>query len=193
MKGLKGWTYTASHGRWRITRAAEAEAMTEVEAPESILDPVQARHEAQYRMRKLREHLAAIDRLTADYKDQIGEIEQWFVQESGKHQREVDRLKLELRPYIVAITDADPLKRKSVELVAGRAGFREGRERVVIVEPELAMAWLRGNDQRPLRLKEDIDIPELKRLFPQPDIIPGIKVERGERSFFVEPTGKATE
>ena len=163
-----------------------AQSPSSLAPDEQALDPIQARHEAQYRMRKLREHLAALDRLKVDFDDQIGEIDQWFAQESKKHLREVERLKLEMRPYIVAITDADPLKRKSVELVAGRAGFREGRERVVIVEPELAMAWLRGNDQRPLRLKEDIDIPELKRLFPQPDVIPGIKVERGERNFFVE-------
>jgi phage host-nuclease inhibitor protein Gam len=166
-----------------------------VEAPESILDPIQARHEAQYRMRKLREHLAAIDRLTADYKDQIGEIEQWFLQESGKHVREVERLKLEMRPYIDVITAADPLKRKSVELVAGRAGFREGRERVVVEDEDAAMQWLMKNRDGMdcVRQTLRVDIPTVKHHFPQPDVIPGIRVERGERTFFCETTGKVTE
>lgn len=166
---------------------------TMVDAP--ALDPTQARHEAQYRMRKLREHLAALDRLKADMDAQMDEIEVWFNQEAGKHQREVERLKLEMRPYIVAITEADPLKRKSVELVAGRAGFREGRERVVVEDEATALSWLDSAEDGTascIREERHVHIPNVKLYYPDPTRIPGIKVERGERSFFVERTGKPT-
>lgn len=165
--------------------------MTTEAPPDLALDPVEAYHECNRRMRKIRDLLERRRVVEASARDQLGEITAWRDQELGGLDAEIERLRMEMRPVVAMLVHDEPRGKKSVNLVAGVAGFRAGRERVVVEDEEAALSFLAGQGGPSCtRITRSVDIPAVKRLYPQPDVIPGIRVEKGDDVFYTEPITK---
>lgn len=158
---------------------------TTVEVP--TLDPVQAHQEASRRMRKVRDVLEGRRVVEESAKAQLAEITIWRDQELERFDREVTRLREEMRPYVAALVASEPMGRKSVEMVAGRAGFRAGRERVIVDDSEAALAYIAEHSPDCIRVTRVLDIPTLKRTPYLLAETPGIRIEKGEEQFYVDP------
>ncbi|MGH7722078.1 MAG: host-nuclease inhibitor Gam family protein [Candidatus Dormibacteria bacterium] len=190
---------TTSHGEPRLSSpAVEAAAAAQEHAGgfaegEPAVDLGDAQSYCEHAMRKLRKLAAAQERTDADRKAQIGEIEAWHKQETGRLLGEVHRLRMEMAPRVRALIEADPLGRKSVELVAGRAGFRRSPGKLIVDDEAAAIDWLdaslfRGQYVRTVR---SVDVRRLKdaaaeRLLSLDDV-PGVHLEEGSDAFFTEP------
>jgi phage host-nuclease inhibitor protein Gam len=167
------------------------------------IDLMEAQREARIKVAKIREHLSAIDRLTADYREQIGEIDEWYSQAKAQYDHEVERLKVELRPYVAALTAGDPLDKRSVNLPAGVAGFRQAPDSVEREDDKATLAWLRDNAPELVAVKttRTFYIDDVKGRFavkgerfvtPDGEVIPGLRVVPGEDKFYVSTVSRPT-
>jgi phage host-nuclease inhibitor protein Gam len=159
------------------------------EAPDGTIDLVAARKYCDYAMRKIRDITAARAVIDRSYHEQIGEIEAWHSQETHRLDGEVERLRAAMRPLVGALVEADPLGKHSVELVAGRAGFRAGREKVIVDDSEAAMAFLDENAPDCIRVKREPDLRAIAARMAEGERFPGIRLEKGESAYYVEPIG----
>lgn len=156
-------------------------------------DLLQARKYCDWAMRKIREIAESRAVIETSYHDQIGEIEAWHLQETARLDGETERLRVAMRPLVAAMVDADPLGKRSVELVAGRAGFRAGRERLIVDDADELMAWLTDElaDPALLRVKREPDMAAIKARMATGERFPGLHLEEGEAKFYVEAIGKS--
>lgn len=174
---------------WRFpSKMTDAEAIALEDIPMSAdeLDPVVAMKEANYRMKRVRDLLAAKAVVDASYRDQIGEITVWHTQEAERFDKEIERQRGEMLPYVRRLVASEPTGKKSVNLVAGVAGFRAGRERVVVEDEAAAIGWLAENAPNYLRTKQSVDVARLKQLPFNLDAVSGIRVERGDETFYTD-------
>ena len=157
------------------------------------MDPTEAHHQASRYMKRIRSLLTGKAVVDGSYKEQIGEIDAWHRQETERFDSELTRLRMEMQPLVRLLVASEPTGKKSVNLVAGVAGFRAGRERVVVEDEGAALEHL-GQSYPGVecirRPKPQVDLPSVKRLFPQPEVIPGISVEKGEETFYTDPIGE---
>lgn len=145
-------------------------------------------------MRKLRSLEQAKARIDADHKAQLAEIEQWHKQEDGRLLGEMHRLRMLMEPLVRALVAADPMGRRSVELVCGRAGFRKSSGRLVVDDEAAAIDWLDVHlDGDYVRTKRTVDVARMKECITAGvlslDEVPGVRLEPGGYSFWTEPIG----
>lgn len=154
---------------------------------EPTVDLADALSYCEHAMRKLRALQAAADRIDEDHRAQLAEIKQWHKQESGRLLGEMHRMRLEMQPRVRALVAADPMGRKSVELVAGRAGFRRSPAKLVVEDEDAAIDWLDVHrDGEFVRTKRSVDIAALKAAN---ESVPGVRLEPGDDSFWTELVG----
>jgi phage host-nuclease inhibitor protein Gam len=164
------------------------------EAPSLELDPVVAMQEAGWRMKRIRALLERRRIVEESATEQLGEITVWRDQQVGSLNSDVERLKLSMEPYVAALVASEPQHKRSVNLVAGVAGYRAGREKVIVEDEEAAQRFLIGQGtSQCIRTTRVVDIPALKKRWPQPDVIPGIRVEKGDDKFYADPIGRPSD
>ena len=79
---------------------------------------------ANWTVRKILEHQAAIDEVKAQADKMKTEIEEWLQSETEEHQKSVDSLSALLSPFVVS--QIEGTKKRSIKLPSGTAGFRKG-------------------------------------------------------------------
>ena len=79
---------------------------------------------ANWTIRKILEHQAAIDEVKAQADKMKTEIEEWLQSETEEHQKSVDSLSALLSPFVVS--QIEGTKKRSIKLPSGTAGFRKG-------------------------------------------------------------------
>jgi phage host-nuclease inhibitor protein Gam len=161
------------------------------EAPEGAVDLLAARRHCDHAIRKIRDIAEAKRVIESSYHDQIGEVEAWHLQETTRLDGETERLRVAMRPLIGALVEADPLGKLSVELVAGRAGFRAGRDRIVVDDSAACLAWLEAEAPDLVRVKREPDLAAIKGRIAAGERFPGVRVEKGEPSYFVDVIGRS--
>jgi phage host-nuclease inhibitor protein Gam len=160
-------------------------------------------------LRRIAEHRAAIQRVEQDAEAQLAEIIDWRSSEVRQHQREIAVLEARLQPCVDAELRRNPLKRESVRLPSGTAGYRTPPLCTVVEDAEAFIAWAQRHRPEWLRIRPpEPDLPTIKAAaigkdtVPGPlriagaesgeiEVVPGIRVERGDRTFYAKPGAKA--
>jgi phage host-nuclease inhibitor protein Gam len=156
-------------------------------------------------LRRIAEHRAAISRVERDAEAQLAEIIDWRASEVRQHEHEIAALEGRLQPCVDAELARNPLDRKSVRFPSGLAGYSAPPLRTVVEDVEAFIAWAQRKRPGWLRTKPpEPDLPTIKRdavgkdCQPGPlrvagdeageiEIVPGIRLERGDRSFYAKP------
>jgi phage host-nuclease inhibitor protein Gam len=156
-------------------------------------------------LRRIAEHQAAIERVEQDAEAQLAEIIDWRSSEVRQHQHEIDVLEARLQPCVDAELARNPLERKSVRFPSGTAGYRNPAARLVVEDVGAFCAWALTHKPNWLRTKSpEPDIAAIKGEALAPDgqagplrilgnepgeieVVPGIRVERGDRTFYAKP------
>ena len=158
--------------------------------PELAVDLQEARRYGERATRKLRDLAASRAVIESSYVEQAGEIKLWHDREVERLDTEAERIKLSLLPYVTALVEADPMGKRSVEFVAGRAGFRAGQPRLVVDDTDECMSWLAENDPDLIRVKRELDLAAIKARMADGERFPGVRLEAGETSYYVKTLAK---
>jgi phage host-nuclease inhibitor protein Gam len=160
-------------------------------------------------LRRIAEHQAAIERVEQDAAEQLAEITQWRDGEVRQHQHEIAVLRARLQPCVDAEMRRNPLDRKSVRFASGIAGYSTPPLQLLVDDPKAFVAWAQRKRPQWLRVKSpEPDLPAIKAdavskdCLPGPlriagdelgeiEVVPGIRVERGDRTFYAKPGAKA--
>lgn len=156
-------------------------------------------------LRRIAEHRAAIERVERDAEAQIAEITDWRSSEVRQHEHEIAVLEARLQPCVDAELARNPLDRKSVRFASGTAGYRTPPPRVVIDDPVALIAWAQAHRPTWVRTKPPEPAVNIIAAVVDPkttpagplrvrgtepgeiEVVPGVRVERGERAFYVKP------
>jgi phage host-nuclease inhibitor protein Gam len=178
----------------------QASGVSAPDAPPSIAEGTRL-------LRRIAEHRAAIQRVEQDAEAQLAEIIDWRASEVRQHQHEVAVLEARLQPCVDAEMARNPLKRESVKFPSGTAGYRAPRPRAVVGDPVALITW--ALHHRPHWLRTKPPEPDLETIKAEAivgddgsvriagdvageiEVVPGIRVERGDRTFYAKPGAKA--
>jgi phage host-nuclease inhibitor protein Gam len=160
-------------------------------------------------LRRIAEHQAAIERVEQDAEAQLAEIIDWRASEVRQHQHEIAVLEARLQPCVDAELRRNPLDRESVRFPSGTAGYRTPPLRTVVENADAFIAWAQAKRPGWVRVRPpEPDLPAIKKdaigkgYQPGPllvagdeageiEVVPGIRVERGDRTFYAKPGAKA--
>jgi len=118
-----------------------------------------------------------IDRLEEQHRRRVKQLEnekQFFKERFGK----------ELKAFVRANLDG---RKKSIDFVHGRAGFRKSRETIEIVDKEANLDWAKENCPDALREKEwTIKTPQIKLMKETGEMPDGTALKPAKDRFFVK-------
>jgi phage host-nuclease inhibitor protein Gam len=122
--------------------------MTDLHSPDagagaSAPAPPSPRVEAARLLRRYAEHERAKARVEADAVAQIAEITEWRDAEVRRHESEMAGLLARMEWCIAAELQQNPLRRRSVPLPGGVAGYRTPAPTLVVEDAEAFAAWVR--------------------------------------------------
>jgi Bacteriophage Mu Gam like protein len=115
--------------------------MTDVPLPMDLPPPPSPRLEADRLVRLIASHESALERVRTDAAAQRAEIDAWLASEERLHESTIAQIKARLVPLIDAELAQNPLRRRSVPLPSGTAGYRTPPAKLVVDDPDALVSW----------------------------------------------------
>lgn len=178
-----------------------SESMTVESPPALVMDPTEAHLEASRRIKRYREAAEKRRVVEQSAAAQLAEITEWRDDALAAIDVDLERLRVELRPYVQLLTDGTPTR--SVSTPYGTAGFRDaGASRTVVEDETAALAWCAAAHPDLIRTTQRLALDALKRRYrvrgdryvtDEGEVIPGLRVEHGETTFTVHPFAEGRE
>ena len=135
---------------------------------------IQAEERIQKRMAKAEEYKAKID--------------EWLSQANKEDEESLEFLTSLLRPFV-----EDEVKRqrnKTVRLLGVNASLRKLPEKVELTNPEMALNFCELHHPEALIVKKELSKSELKKLFQNGDLIPGVLLSGCATNLYLKPSGE---
>mgnify|MGYP001769698960 CR=1 FL=1 len=113
-------------------------------------------------------------------------IDDWLSEANKADEKSIAALSSLLYPYLSSVLSGES-KKRSIELLGTRLGFRKIPEKVEIVDEEKALSYCEKNHPDTVIVKKELSRQELKKLVLKGILIPGVVLDGGISRLYVNP------
>ena len=115
-------------------------------------------------------------------------IEEWLAQANKEDAESVEFLSSLLRPFVENEVKAQ--RSKTIRLLGVNASLRKLPEKIELTNPEMAMNFCELHHPEALIVKKELSKAELKKLFQNGELIPGVLLSGGATNLYLKPSGE---
>lgn len=144
---------------------------------------VQDMNSAQWAFEQYARAHYTLEQLAEMVKARKKRLDEWLADQAEYYTQTMDRMEDLLKPYISQAVAADK-KKKSVDFLGGKAGYRSTPQSVLITNEEKVLAWC--EEHAPEAIKKTVRKKELTP-YVKGGIVPGAELVDGTPRFYVSP------
>lgn len=122
--------------------------------------------------------------IQAKYEEFKAKIDEWYQHEIYEVERTEEHMISLLQPW--ATREAAKQKGKHIDLPGARIGFRSLPAKTVVENDSDVIKWAKETAPQVVRVKEEVDKKELKKLLEQGVEVPGAHIVGGGQRMYVE-------
>jgi len=161
----------------------------ESHAPSKEPFTVDTLDKANWTARKILQAEERIQRRMAMAEEYKARIDDWLAQANKEDAESVDFLTNLMRPFV-----EDEVKRqrsKTVRLLGVNASLRKLPEKIELTNPEMALNFCELHHPEALIVRKELAKSELKKLFQNGELIPGVFLIGGATNLYLKPSGES--
>lgn len=144
---------------------------------------------AEWVIAKIVESQKRIDDKISRAKEFKQRIEAWLDNIIATDERNIERLKEKLKPYVSTLIASQ--EKKSVNTIVGTVGYRKSPDKLVFENEDMLLKRLEKNHPEAVKIKKSISKTEIKKLLKNKKIsiecAELITMTQGENRFYVSP------
>jgi phage host-nuclease inhibitor protein Gam len=141
---------------------------------------------AEWAMRKIARARKEIERFDEAAQKIIDKIKARVELLAKPHERTIETMTILLEPWIGIEIAKQGAKKRSYNLIGGKAGYRSNPNSIEIVDEQIAIKWLEENALECIVIKKSISKKAVNELICNTGEVPsGIEVKQGETKFYV--------
>lgn len=137
---------------------------------------------AAHRMLQAESRIEERTRLAKEYKLKI---DSWLEGANQADETTIETMRYLLTPYLRSEL-AGKKRRRSVDLLGAKLGFRKLPERVEVVDTDAAISFCESNHPEAVVVKKELSRSELRRIAQKGELIPGVVLDGGEDRLYVK-------
>jgi hypothetical protein len=141
---------------------------------------------ANWTARKIIQAEERIQKRLAMAEEYKSRIDVWLNHANKADTESVEFLSSLLRPFVENEVKAQ--RSKTVRLLGVNASLRKLPEKIELTNPEMALNFCELHHPEALIIKKDLSRAELKKLFQQGELIPGVLLSGGATNLYLRPT-----
>lgn len=165
----------------------EKQVLTTESAKEEFT--VDSTQKADWAIAKIAQAKKRIDQRKQFVKASKEKLDNWFQKESVQDENAINYLEFKVEPYVRE--QIQGLKKKSLNLLAGTAGFRKGTEKLELFDEKAVLDYCKEHHPEALEVK--VSKSEVKKLLQKGIKVPGATLEEARDSFYVRPNDELIE
>ena len=112
-------------------------------------------------------------------------IDGWLAEANRRDEASIESL-LSLLTLYLRDELGGSTKRRSIDLLGAKLGFRKLPERVEIIDPEKAITYCETNHPEALIIKKELSRTELRRIALKGELVPGVVLDGGADKLYVK-------
>ena len=146
---------------------------------------IDTQEKATWAARKILQAEGRINERSELAKSYKSRIDRWLAEANRRDEASIESLSSLLTPYLRDEL-AGSTKRRSIDLLGARLGFRKLPERIEVVDPEKAISYCETNHPEAVVVKKDLSRSELRRIALKGEFIPGVVLDGGTDRLYVK-------
>jgi hypothetical protein len=137
---------------------------------------------AAHRMLQAESRIEERSRLAKEYKLKI---DSWLDKANQSDEATIETMRFLLTPYLRSEL-AGRKRRRSIDLLGAKLGFRKLPERVEVIDSEAAISFCESNHPEAVIVKKELSRSELRSIAQKGELIPGVVLDGGEDRLYVK-------
>jgi hypothetical protein len=114
-------------------------------------------------------------------------VDSWLEKANRADESTIETMRYLLTPYLESEL-ADRKRRRSIELLGARVGFRRLPERVEIVDTDVAISFCEAQYPDAVVVTKELSRSELRKLAGKGELVPGVVLDGGTDRLYVKAT-----
>ena len=157
--------------------------VSEAKKPEGFLiDDQEKATWAAHRMLQAESRIEERSKLAKEYKLKI---DTWLEKANESDEATIETMRFLLTPYLRSEL-AGRKRRRSIDLLGAKLGFRKLPERVEVIDSEAAISFCESNHPEAVIVKKELSRSELRSIAQKGELIPGVVLDGGEDRLYVK-------
>lgn len=137
---------------------------------------------AVHRLLQAEDRIKERERLAKEYKVKI---ESWLEKANGSDETTVETMQALLTPFLEGEL-AGKKRKRSIDLLGARVGFRKLPERVEVVDESVAISFCESKHPEAVVVKKELSKSELRKVAQKGELIPGVVLDGGGDKLYVK-------
>tara|TARA_B100000614_G_scaffold79051_1_gene70560 strand:+ start:1600 stop:2154 length:555 start_codon:yes stop_codon:yes gene_type:complete len=157
----------------------------EAKKPEGfVIDNQEKATWAAHRLLRAEDRMKERGHLAKDYK---AKIDTWLETANRSDETTVETMRTLLTPFLESELSGKKRKR-SVDLLGARIGFRKLPERVEVIDEEAAITFCESKHPEVVVVKKELSRSELRKVAQKGELVPGVVLDGGDDRLYVKAT-----